>query len=399
MAKTLRDGDWLDSERAIGYARIILAVSAVAAILWVAAADRGIDIAGKPLGTDFLAFWSAGQLAISGHPASAYDLAQLYAVERGAVAEDPGIACFLYPPAFLLIVAPLAIFPYFAALPLWLAATGAAYWRAMRRWIGDVPHGRLALLAYPALAANLGHGQNGFLTAALLAGGLSQIDRRPVVAGALLGAMVIKPQLALALPVMALAGQRWQLTAGAIASASALCLASWLVLGNATWTAFLHGSATARTIIEDGLVSYPKMMSLSAAIHLLGGSISIAYAAQALMAIAAAAMLVLVCRRSPHSDAIGAVTGATTLLMSPFLLDYDLTIAAIPLAWLFGETQRRGFLPWEKTVLAATFILPLLARSLAATLHLPLAPVVLAALALATTRAALMPGASARVPA
>ncbi|MGL4313281.1 MAG: glycosyltransferase family 87 protein, partial [Sphingomonas sp.] len=212
MAKTLRDGDWLDSERAIGYARIILAVSAVAAILWVAAADRGIDIAGKPLGTDFLAFWSAGQLAISGHPASAYDLAQLYAVERGAVAEDPGIACFLYPPAFLLIVAPLAIFPYFAALPLWLAATGAAYWRAMRRWIGDVPHGRLALLAYPALAANLGHGQNGFLTAALLAGGLSQIDRRPVVAGALLGAMVIKPQLALALPVMALAGQRWQLT-------------------------------------------------------------------------------------------------------------------------------------------------------------------------------------------
>ena len=40
-------------------------------------------------------------------------------------------------------------------------------------------------LACPAVLINVGHGQNGFLTAALLGGALVLLDRRPIVAGIL----------------------------------------------------------------------------------------------------------------------------------------------------------------------------------------------------------------------
>ena len=43
----------------------------------------------------------------------------------------------------------------------------------------------LLALAYPAVFINLGHGHNGFLTAALLGGALVLLDRRPLVAGIL----------------------------------------------------------------------------------------------------------------------------------------------------------------------------------------------------------------------
>ena len=68
------------------------------------------------------------------------------------------------------------------------------------------------------------------------------------------------------------------------------------------------------------------------------------------------------------------------LLASPFLLDYDLVILAAPLAWMVSEGMRTGFRDWEKTGLAAAFVLPAVSRTLATQIHLPLAPFVLAGL-------------------
>ena len=67
------------------------------------------------------------------------------------------------------------------------------------------------------------------------------------------------------------------------------------------------------------------------------------------------------------------------LLATPFLLDYDLVLLAVPLAWLAREGLRTGFLPWEKIGLMAGFVLPALSRSFATGLGLPFAPAVLSA--------------------
>ena len=77
------------------------------------------------------------------------------------------------------------------------------------------------------------------------------------------------------------------------------------------------------------------------------------------------------------------------MLASPFLLDYDLTLIAIPLVWLLREGLRTGFLPFEKALLALAFVLPLISRSLAGAVGLPLAPLILAAIFALTMRRAL----------
>jgi alpha-1,2-mannosyltransferase len=67
------------------------------------------------------------------------------------------------------------------------------------------------------------------------------------------------------------------------------------------------------------------------------------------------------------------------LLASPFLLDYDLTLLAIPLAWIAREGLRSGFAPGEKSVLAFAYVLPLFSRIVAGSLGLPVAPLAIAA--------------------
>jgi hypothetical protein len=68
------------------------------------------------------------------------------------------------------------------------------------------------------------------------------------------------------------------------------------------------------------------------------------------------------------------------LLFTPYLLDYDLVVLAIPLAWMLRQGARTGFLDWEKTVMAAAFVLPVISRSLATVARVPIAPLIIAAL-------------------
>jgi alpha-1,2-mannosyltransferase len=71
-----------------------------------------------------------------------------------------------------------------------------------------------------------------------------------------------------------------------------------------------------------------------------------------------------------------------TLLAAPYLFDYDLVLLGVPMALVVRRGMRDGFRPWEKSVLAALWILPFIAR-IASAYHIPLTPILLA-LALAS---------------
>jgi hypothetical protein len=66
-----------------------------------------------------------------------------------------------------------------------------------------------------------------------------------------------------------------------------------------------------------------------------------------------------------------ATLAAATLVALPLILFYDFMMAAVALAWLVRAGRRSGFLRWEKLVMAAVFLAPMLARGLGASLHLP----------------------------
>ncbi len=384
--KALRDFDWLDRERAFAYSRILLGVTLAIALCWIALSSGGLDREGKPIGADYVGFWTASHLALDGRPDLAYDVGAHWAAQKALFGPKLGYTAFFYPPPALLICLPLALAPYFWSLAAWLGATGYAYFRVVRGFLPGLDPTTLA--AFPAVLINAAHGQNGFLSAALIGGGLLVMNRRPALAGLLFGAMAFKPHLALALPFALIFARRWTTLAAAAAAAGGFCLLSLLAFGAPAWSAFLADSSLARSALEHNLVGNEKMQSVFAAVRLLHGSLMLAWGLQAATALGALAALLYLQRRAFRSSAEAAAVVCAGLLATPFLLDYDLTLMAIPLAWLLREGLRAGFLPFEKAIMAFAFLLPLISRLAAGGLGLPLAPLtILALLALAMKRA------------
>lgn len=387
----LRDAAWLSADRAEAYVRVLAVMLAVVALGWIALSRDGVTVAGYPLGSDFVSFWAASELALEGRPEAVYEPASHFAVQRTAVpATDESYYAFFYPPVFLLVCLPLATLPYLWSLAAWLGVTGLAYWRCLRtllpqRWAA------LPILAYPAVLMNAGHGQNGFLSAACFGAGILALQRRPVLAGLALGGLVFKPHLAVVIPFALAAAGRWRTLLSAALSALSLCLLSWLAFGTATWRGFLAQTALARAVLEQDLVGPAKMVSTFAAVRLLGGSVGIAYAAQLAVGLALCGLLWGIRRVRPSGLDLGALMVAMAVLASPFLLDYDLVMLALPMAWLLASAQRTGFRPWEKVVLFVVFVAPLFVRTIALRLGIPLGPPVLAALLLVVAGRAFFP--------
>ena len=217
----------------------------------------------------------------------------------------------------------------------------------------------MAFLAFPAVFLNAAHGQNGFLSAALIGGGLFAMDRRPALAGVLFGAMVFKPQLVLAIPFALVFARRWTTLIVAAATAAAFSAASLAAFGWTAWAGFFADSRLARSALENNLVGDEKMQSVFAAVRLMHGPLALAWGAQIATALGAVAALWLIERRAFRSAAEAPAIVCAGLLASPFLLDYDLTLLAIPLVWLMAQGLRTGFLPFEKALLAFAFALPL----------------------------------------
>lgn len=346
----------------------------------------GVQFLGDTRNVDFASFWAASDLTLHGHPDWVYVPERHAAAQSMLPGSEQGYAAFFYPPVFLLLCLPLALVGFLPSMAIWLGLTGAA-WLAVARRIVPRRVGWLPVLAFPAAWNNLWHGQNGFLSTALLGAGALALDRRPFVAGLWFGCLSFKPQLALVVGPALLAARRWRAVLGAATSAVVLGLVSLLVFGPETWAAFLANTALARRTLETELVGSAKMQSVFAAIRLLGGGVGSAYAAQALVGVPAVILVARLAARRPGGMAEGALMATAAMLASPFLLDYDLVMLSVPMGWVLAEAAREGrFLTWEKFVLAAAFALGLLARTVATRFGVPTAPFVCAAVLLVVAR-------------
>ncbi|HYL60882.1 MAG TPA: glycosyltransferase family 87 protein, partial [Candidatus Acidoferrales bacterium] len=360
------------------YPRLFLAVYAAAGLVWILYSRGLIDPAGHPLGADFMTPWSASRLAQDRAPAAAYDIMRMWAAERAAVG-NPGVgyAGFYYPPIYLLIVFPLAFLPYAWSLIAWSIATLSAYLATVWKIVPEWPALWLAL-AFPGVLVNLTNGQNGFLTTALLAGALLSVERAPVLAGALFGLMSYKPQFATLAPLFLLVTGRWRALVAAAGTVGLLAAASFAAFGADTWRAFFGSlDFSRRVVLEHGGIGFRNMQSLFAFARLWGLDVTTAYALQACASAAAVVGAVYVWRRTAKPELHAAALALGTLLFSPYLVDYDLVILALPIAWLGVQGRRLGFLPFEKSLLVLAWILPAVARTFAGRAGIPLTPVVL----------------------
>lgn len=320
---------------------------------------------------DFVSFWTAGQLALEGRAADAYR-EQPHFLQQLALHGDPewGYLAFFYPPFFLLLSAGFALLGYFPALCLWLATSCAGYIAALRALVPKALRDGgpiwVLFLGYPAVMINAGFGQNGFLSTALLGGAAVWLDRRPGLAGVCLGCLAYKPQLGIIVPLALAAAGRWRSFAAAGATVAIMAAAATLAFGTDIWPAFMADMAVARrNWLEPANPQYLQYLTtIYGAVRLHGGSLALAYVAQAAMSVATAFMLVRALRqRAPGARsgrAEGAAIAACVPFCSPFMLEYDLVILAVPMAWLLGEALRDGFRRGEAVALLGAFLAPVL---------------------------------------
>lgn len=381
MLATLRSGDWLTGERLSSFPRMLLGVIVIATLVWIGLSDGLIDPNGKPLGTDFSNVYAAGELTLKGEPEAAYDPARQHAAEvkvfGGRAVPFYG---WHYPPLFLFAAAALALLPYGWALLAWMAFTLPLYLTVIR---AILPRSETLVIAvaFPAVFINLGHGQNGFLTAALLGGGLLLLDRKPIVAGILIGLLAYKPQFGVLIPLVLAASGRWQVFAAAAATVVAASAAAYAVFGIESWIAFGESTGfTRQVVLEAGGTGWQKIQSIFSAARMWGASVEIAYIAQFTVGALIAASLVWLWR-SPAAFPLKAAALATgSLLATPYVLDYDMVVLAVSIAFLAAHGLDRGFRDYEISGLAAAWVAPLIARSVAGAIYLPLGLLVMTAL-------------------
>jgi alpha-1,2-mannosyltransferase len=284
-----------------------------------------------PPGVDFVSFWAAGRLAVQAHPTAAYDIPLHRLLER-SVGPMTGLMPFPYPPPFLLFVIPFGMLPFVPAMAAWVVATALLYFVAFRR-IAPWPY----TFAHPAAFSNALVGQNGMLTSAIFAGGFTLLDRCPLLAGGLLGLLVIKPQLAFLFPVALVAGRCWRTLAGAAMSASVLLLTAWLVFGQQTYRAFFE-LAPRQAGLMNGSIPWPKIASVFGDLRTVGIPIVPALIVHTAIAAAAAAVTWVAWRRDLPTRV--PIVAAASLLISPYLFNHDALLMMIPVGWLIVHERR-----------------------------------------------------------
>lgn len=364
MTAFIREAEWLNPQRVRGYAVLLILAS-------LALLANSYLKAMQPAGTDFLAFWGAGHVTLAGDPAAAYDLAMQERVQTGT--GSTGWFAFVNPPPFLFAVAPFGALPFPLAWLAWVIVTFALWaWASIRAF----PRLWLLVLAYPGALIAAGHAQNGLLTGALLVLAAGELARRPALSGAAIGALVIKPHLAVLAPFWFAAGKQWRAFFAAGVFAVGLVGLSWLVFGSATLAGYATSwRASSALMVEDNPDFFLRMTTFYSQARMFAGG----DAALAVGGLSALAMFVIALASWRHfagdARATGAAVLAATALATPYLFNYDLPFLIFPTLWLVEQGQAKGYRPYEKLVLVALFFAPYATRAAAFPLGVNLMPV------------------------
>jgi hypothetical protein len=91
---------------------------------------------------------------------------------------------------------------------------------------------------------------------------------------------------------------------------------------------------------------------------------------QSAISVTVAAMLAMVCWRRSYTPELGALMLVGAVLVTPFVLDYDLLLL-VPAMIVIAAS---GFRSWEKLAVFLAFAAPAFARPIGMNLHLPLVP-------------------------
>jgi len=199
-----------------------------------------LDLAGQPIGTDYLQFYAAGMTVREGASARLYDTTYQAELEQEII--GPGLTtyhAFITPPFLAWLFVPLSLLPYEVSYTVWslvglvCLVTSLSLLHRDGRWRNAL----WALTWFPVFAS-ISFGQNALMTLVLfcLTYRLWTADR-PVAAGLVASLALYKPQLLLGISVIWLLDLRrsWRALLGLAIAGTTLALLSFTLLPEASW--------------------------------------------------------------------------------------------------------------------------------------------------------------------
>ncbi|QQX82293.1 DUF2029 domain-containing protein [Shewanella sp. KX20019] len=368
---------WLTEERLNVYPRLLTILYVMGFLIWIVLSTGNVDIFGRPLGTDFVSFYAAAKLAMEGAPYLAYDLAAHYEAEQLIIGSRGfGYPSFSYPPTYITLVYPLAYLPYLWAL-LVFQLSSLAFFVAMIRKLTNRKESIMLCLSFPAVFITLGYGQNALLTAALIAGAFVYIDRRPILAGFFIGILTFKPHLGILIPLILVCSGRWRVFLFATLTFFLFALVSYIAFGPETWLAFWDGRELVKRVLHEELVSYDIMQSVFTAMRASGVGIFTSYFLHFVVASVPLYIVIRVWSDNVDLRLQIAVFIIVTLMVSPYILNYDFTILSVAIAALASYGLDKGFHSGQINMLFVAWLAPALIRPLNALIAFPWATAIL----------------------
>jgi len=386
---------------------VALAMGVVLCGISVVLGLEGRAFLGRPLGGDFVEFYTIGKILNQYAPARVYDLQLATSLQHASLPSMPEtqMLIFAQAPFIAPLFRPFALLPYAWAYVVWLGFSAALYiaglallFRAVRLNAEDRKTGfLLALSSTPFLFETWIGGQMSvvvFFIWALFFWCLE--DHRRVIAGFgagfVLALCLFKPTLVALPALMLLVGRRWRVVGGFAAGAVAMGLLSVATVGFDGCRAWMAAMA-----MNPNLVPKPgeawhlaKYLDMLAFLHLL-----VPHPAALVIfnsvAVIAVSWLGLAWWRSdgPMMDKdrrLWAVTLCFTLVVNPYAPIYDAILVAAALALVASDRQLRREPGFSEITLPGwlllLYLIPWVTQSFAEFLHLQLMTVALAGFAI-----------------
>jgi hypothetical protein len=348
-------------------------------------------------GTDFLHFYTLGNIALQKRGDLLYDMQAQAALLQKLVSEAAGnVYVPLYGPQVSLLFAPLARMSYFAALTIWLLLNAVIYGACCYLVWKHCPNLRtepwtvlIAALAFPGFFHLVAWGQtSGLALLCFTLAFLALSKNRPYLAGLAIGSLIFKPQLGLAAAVIFLFAREWKVIAAAILAALAQLSIGWLYYGTPVMKEYLRALMNVRDVLPMLEPRPYQMHSLRAFWSLLIPWTPLAYALYAVTALAVLVVAERCWRSSASFELRYSALMLATVLVAPHLTVYDLLILA-PAFLLLADWAARNATRSSATIMSALLYLcyPLfLLGPLARFTHFQLSVIALAGLLLLIDR-------------
>jgi hypothetical protein len=285
------------------------------------------------VGWDFVNSWMGGRAALHGNLQDYFEVHRYNAQIHHLFAANVPFHNWSYPPHILLLLWPFGLFPYLVSFALWLAAGFGVYlWAASGN---KLDRELLLFLALSPVAMVLVlTGQNGLFTGALLLGVLAQWDKRPVLAGIMLGVLSVKPQLVLLMPLVLVMTGRWRCLAAAAATVAAMAALTTVLYGPAIWQGYLTEAVPFQNVVMTKGTGLMLGMMPTAFINarLMGAPDAVAWGLQAMTSAIALAAVIWTFHKRRDPMLSNAMLLAASLLVVPYSFNYDMAALIAVLA-------------------------------------------------------------------